>query len=224
MKKKGFFSSQLPDPAITHIPSAINADKLHSLSDEEKIECIKEHFKGIMETLGLDLSNPSLSQTPNRVAKMYVKEIFSGLDPKNFPEMSFFENDFSDKSHSNIIFVKSNFTSFCEHHFVPMNGIAYVAYLPKKKIIGLSKIPRIINYFSNRPQLQERLSAQIADSLSILLETENVAVSIVANHYCMIARGVKDDSSQTITNVLRGEFSSNAALREEFFNGINRTV
>lgn len=207
--------------AITNFPSPI-LPKVSCLSDEEKIAKIEEHFRGIMEALGLDINDDSLARTPYRVAKMYVKEIFSGLDPKAFPEISFFKDEFHHEHHSNMVFVKVGFTSFCEHHFVPMNGIAYVAYLPEDQLIGLSKIPRIVRYFSRRPQVQERLTAQIADSLSILLETDNVAVSITAHHYCVIARGIEDENSHTITNVLRGEFNTNPNLRSEFFEGVNR--
>lgn len=175
-----------------------------------------------MEVLGLDLSDESLAKTPYRVAKMYVQEIFSGLDPHAFPEVSFFKDEFHHEHHSNMVFVKIGFTSFCEHHFVPMNGIAYVAYIPEENLIGLSKIPRIVRYFARRPQVQERLTAQIADSLAILLDTDNVAVSITAHHYCVIARGIEDETGHTITNVLRGDFDTNPNLRREFFEGINR--
>lgn len=207
--------------AITHFPSPI-LPKGSPLSDEEKIKRIEDHFRGIMETLGLDINDDSLAKTPYRVAKMYVKEIFSGLDLDAFPEISFFKDEFHHEHHSNMVFIKVGFTSFCEHHFVPMNGIAYVAYLPEDKLIGLSKIPRIVRYFSRRPQLQERLTAQIADSLAILLDTDNVAVSVTAHHYCVIARGIEDETGHTITNVLRGEFDTNPNLRREFFEGVNR--
>jgi GTP cyclohydrolase IA len=163
-----------------------------------------------MQILGLDLSENPLC------------EIFSGLDEENFPEISFFHDEFHHEHHANMVFVKVGFTSFCEHHFVPMTGFAYVAYLPEDKLIGLSKIVRIVRYFARRPQLQERLTAQIADSLAILLETDHVAVSINARHYCVLARGIQDEHSHTITNVLRGQFNANPDLRREFFEGINR--
>jgi len=199
----------------THFPSSI-CHNTPFMANQEKVEKIAEHFEAIMKILGLDLSDPSLERTPHRVAKMYVNEIFSGLDPNTFPELRFVENEFKHQERGNMVFVKVNFTSFCEHHFLPMSGTVYAAYLPNKKIIGLSKIPRIVRFFSKRPQLQERLNAQIADSLAILLDTEHVAVAVHAKHYCMIARGIEDNSSQTISNVLRGDFDSNQDLRREF--------
>ena len=207
------------DPSVTNFPSPFIAP-LPSMSDEKKIEVIADHFKGIMEVLGLDLENESLARTPYRVAKMYVQEVFSGIDSKNFPAMSFFPDDFHHEHKGHLVLVKVTFTSFCEHHFIPMEGTAYVGYIPNGKIIGLSKISRIVRYFARRPQLQERMTAQIADSLSILLNTENVAVTITARHFCVIARGVEDTHSHTITNVLRGEFDTNDAMRKEFFEGI----
>jgi GTP cyclohydrolase I len=207
--------------AVTNFPSPVVRSG-PELSDEQKIDYIAERFRDIMEVLGLDLTNDSLARTPQRVAKMYINEIFSGLDEKNFPAISFFENEFQHQHKSSIVFVKVNFNSFCEHHFVPMNGTAYVAYIPRDKLIGLSKIPRIVRFFASRPQVQERLTAQIADSLAILLDTENVAVSMAAQHFCIIARGIEDTESRTITNVLRGDFDTNVDTRREFFEAINR--
>lgn len=206
-------------PAETHFPTPKCPV---SYSQEEKIEIIADHFKEIMITLGLDLSNDSLVKTPFRVAKMFVQEVFSGLDENNFPDISFFEDKLQHESQTSMISTKVGFTSFCEHHFVPMSGFAYVAYIPHQKIIGISKIPRIVRYFARRPQLQERLTAQIADCLAILLETEDVAVSITARHECVMARGIQDEESHTITNVLRGEFYLNDASKREFFEAINR--
>jgi GTP cyclohydrolase I len=214
---------QIPSPAVTHFPSPIVKEKV-ALSEEEKIDKIAERFREIMEILGLDVTDDSLAKTPQRIAKMYVQEIFSGLDEANFPKISFFKKD--DKHHHeekpNMVFVKVGFTSFCEHHFVPMAGFAYVAYLPGKKLIGLSKIPRIVRFFASRPQLQERLTAQIADSLALLLETDDVAVSVNARHYCVRARGIQDENSMMITNILRGQFKTKDELRREFFEAINR--
>lgn len=207
--------------AKTRFPSPI-LDQKPDLTDEEKIEIIAKNFQNIMEVLGLDLTDDSLVRTPYRIAKMYVKEIFSGLDPLNFPQISFFKDEYHHEHKPHMVLVKVGFTSFCEHHFVPMNGTAYVAYLPEDKLIGLSKIPRIVRFFSKRPQVQERLTAQIADCLALLLNTDNVAVSITANHYCVIARGIEDETGRTITNVLRGQFDSDENLRREFFEGINR--
>lgn len=219
--RKGTKASKKVSPAVTHFPSPIVAlKKPHS--DEEKIEIIADRFRDIMEVLGLDLSDDSLIQTPHRIAKMYVNEVFSGLEEKNFPNISFFEDEFHHEHKAHIVLVKVGFTSFCEHHFVPMHGTCHVAYVPGGKLIGLSKIPRIVRYFARRPQLQERLTAQIADSLAILLEHDNVAVSISAKHYCVMARGIEDENSDTLTNVLRGRFNSDDCLRREFFEGINR--
>lgn len=203
-------------PAITRFPSPILAKTTPS-NDEEKIRNIAKHFKEIMMTLGLDLEDESLAKTPERVAKMFVKEVFSGLDPKNFPEISFFPDNFHHEHKAHMVFVRVSFVSFCEHHFIPFEGTAYVAYLPNEQLIGLSKIPRIVRFFAARPQVQERLTAQIADSLSLLLNTDNVAVSICSRHFCVIARGVEDCQSFAITNVLRGNFESDETLRTEFF-------
>ncbi len=210
-----------PDPAITHFPSPI-AKNLPHKNESEKITYIAKRFHEIMEILGLDMNDPSLIDTPERVARMYVQEVFSGLDPKNFPNVSFFPDDFHHERKGHLVLVKVTFTSFCEHHFVPMEGVAYIGYIPKGKIIGISKIPRIVRYFARRPQLQERMTAQIADSLSMLLESEDVAVSITARHFCVIARGIEDPHSHTVTNVLRGSFEDNESLRKEFFEAINR--
>lgn len=213
----------LPLYVRTHYPSPI-LDNPPQMSDEEKIEIIAEKYKEIMHVLGLDLSDDSLQHTPYRIARMYIKEIFSGLNYENFPEISFFENKFQPTKgeSANIILVKVNFTSFCEHHFVPMRGYAYIAYVPHKKLIGLSKIPRIVRFFAKRPQVQERLAAQIADSLTLLLETENVAISIIAEHYCVISRGIENEHSNTVTNILRGNFQTNESLIREFFESIKR--
>jgi GTP cyclohydrolase IA len=219
--KKPKAQSKHPLPAITHFPSPIVTER-STLSREEKIEYIAVRFKEIMEMLDLDLSDASLAKTPYRVAKMYVNEVFSGLDYNNFPTISHIDNDFKYETHNHIVFMRVNFNSFCEHHFVPMVGTAYVAYVPHEKVIGLSKIPRIVRYFSRRPQVQERLSAQIADCLVTVLESEDVAVSIAAEHYCILARGIEDEESHAITNVLRGKFESDIELRKEFFEAINR--
>lgn len=210
-----------PSAAVTHFPTPLAKNQVR-LTDEQKIEKIADHFREIMNVLGLDLNDESLTKTPERVAKMYVQEVFSGLDESNFPEISFFKDEFHHEHRPNMVFLKVGFTSFCEHHFVPMKGYAYVAYLPGNQLIGLSKIPRLVRFFARRPQLQERLTAQIADSLAILLQSENVAVSVNARHYCVMARGIQDEHSHTTTNVLRGQFHTNDSLRREFFEGINR--
>lgn len=222
MKETQEISKEQSDLAATTrfpYPFAKNPPEM---SNEEKIEYIAVRFREIMEVLGLDVNDESLARTPYRVAKMYVEEIFSGLDIEQFPEVRFIKDCFSHNHRANMVFVKVNFNSFCEHHFVPMIGTAYVAYIPNGKLIGLSKIPRIVRFFACRPQVQERLTSQIADSLAILLGTENVAVSMSAKHFCIIARGIEDTESVTVTNVLRGDFDTNEAIRREFFEAINR--
>jgi GTP cyclohydrolase I len=209
------------EAAITNYPSPIRQDA-HKLSDEEKIARIEPKMREILEILGLDLEDESIKRTPYRIAKMYVSEVFSGMDPKNFPKISRWKDDFHHDQNTNIVFMRVGFTSFCEHHLVPMNGEAFVAYKPNGHLIGLSKIPRIVRFFAKRPQLQERLTAQIADALSKVLQTDDVAVSISATHYCVVARGIEDEGSHTITNVLRGQFNSNPHVREEFFDAIQR--
>ncbi|MDD6205460.1 MAG: GTP cyclohydrolase I FolE [Succinivibrio sp.] len=186
----------------------------NSLSSEEKKSIIEEKFSQIMSTMGLDLNDDSLSQTPKRVAKMFIDEIFSGLDYRNFPKVSVFEN----KMHFDEMVKVSNITvtSTCEHHFVVMDGVAKVAYMPSDKIIGLSKVNRIVQFFARRPQVQERLTQQIKVALQTLLNTKNVAVTITATHYCVKSRGVKDQISNTTTTALGGFFKTNPSSRHEF--------
>lgn len=192
-------------------PTPYNESKL---TDQEKIEKITSHFKEIMETLGLDLSNDSLNKSPHRVAKMYVNEIFGGLKTENFPKIAVIENEMQ---YDQMIVVKDvSIISFCEHHFVTIQGKANIAYIPKKRVIGLSKINRIAKYFSRRPQVQERLTKQIADCLSYVLDTPHVAVMIDAKHYCVISRGVEDVNSTTLTCDLRGDFREDEKTRQEF--------
>jgi GTP cyclohydrolase I len=173
-------------------------------SDQEKMEIIAGHFKIIMETLGLDLKDDSLKGTPRRVAKMFVKEIFSGLDPLNKPAISLFNNAY----HYHEMLIEKNITlySYCEHHFVPIIGKAHVAYIPNGKVIGLSKINRLVNYYSKRPQVQERLTIQIAEGLKEALQTEDVAVRIEAKHLCVASRGIQDTQSNTATVHYSGKF------------------
>lgn len=212
-------STVLKEASETRFPSPVSL-KSNALSNQEKIAFIADKFRDIMDILGLDLTDDSLQHTPERVAKMYVEEIFSGLDPATFPDISFIEDRFQHDNRSSMVFVKVTFCSFCEHHFVPMNGTACVAYLPNGKLIGLSKIPRIVRFFAKRPQVQERLTAQIADALSILTGSEHVAASLCAEHQCMIARGIESENSHAITNVLRGNFDTDPALRKEFFDSL----
>lgn len=176
-----------------------------AMSDDEKIQKIAEHFKGIMETLGLDLNDDSLKGTPNRVAKMYVQEMFWGLNPDNKPQVSHFKNKFR---YNEMLLEKDiQFYTNCEHHFVPFFGTAHVAYIPNGKVIGLSKLNRIVEYFAKRPQVQERMTMQIANELKHILGTENVAVIINAKHLCVASRGIKDNSSHTTTAEYCGKFN-----------------
>lgn len=186
----------------------------NGLTSEDKIEKITEKFTEIMGILGLDLDDDSLRETPRRVAKMYVNEVFGGLDPKHFPKVTVIEN--SMKYDQMIVVQNISCLSFCEHHFLPIDGFATVAYIPNKKVIGLSKINRIVQYFSRRPQVQERLTKQITDCLQFILGTEHVAVHINAKHYCVIMRGIQDTGSTTSTADLRGHFKSRQETREEF--------
>lgn len=187
--------------------------ELHSLTDGEKIEKIQFHFAQIMRTLGLDLNDDSLADTPKRVAKMYVKEIFSGLNPENKPKASLFENKYKYKR----MLVEKDITVYsnCEHHFVPIIGKAHVAYIPDEKVIGLSKINRIVQYYSKRPQVQERLTIQISDSLIELLQHDNVAVVIEADHLCVASRGIGDTNSMTVTSTFSGRFETDS-IKNEF--------
>ncbi len=201
---------------LTSIETPIRADAF-DMSDEEKIEKIQAHFKEIMDILGLDLQDDSLNGTPYRVAKMFVKEIFSGLDPDNKPKISLFENRYQ----YNQMLVEKNIQlhSTCEHHFLPIYGKAHVAYIPNKKVIGLSKINRIVQYFAQRPQVQERLTIQIIEELKKDLQTEDVAVLVDAKHMCVSLRGIKDNSSSTITSAYSGVFEEEK-YRKEFLAAI----
>jgi len=182
-------------------------------SDEEKIKNIQHHFKMIMQEMGLDLTDDSLSGTPYRVAKMYVKELFYGLNPANKPKLSTFENKYGYKK----MLVEENITidSACEHHFLPIVGHAHVAYIPKDKVIGLSKINRLVNYYARRPQVKERLVLQILNDLQQVLDTKDVIVSVTAKHLCVSSRGIKDQNSLTTTLEYGGCFSE-TATRNEF--------
>lgn len=184
------------------------------LTSEQRIEKISFHFAEIMKSLDLDLSDDSLRDTPKRIAKMYVNEIFGGLDPKNFPKITVIENTMQ---YDQMVCVQDiEVMSVCEHHFQPIDGFATLAYIPKKKVIGISKLNRIVEYFSRRPQVQERLTKQIADCLQYILDTDDIAVHINAKHYCVIARGIQDTHSATTTSDLRGCFKSLPETRTEF--------
>ena len=187
----------------------------HQASDEEgKIQAIAHHFQAIMEILGLDMSDSSLAATPRRVAKMYVTEVFSGLQPENYPALTLFDKVISPEDDQLIVVRDIVVNSFCEHHFIPFYGTATVAYIPSGKVLGLSKINRVVRYFSQRPQVQERLTTQIVDALSEILETEHVAVTITATHLCVKVRGVQENSSMT-THAWRGRFKTDPELRHQ---------
>ncbi|BAM99371.1 GTP cyclohydrolase I FolE [Blattabacterium cuenoti] len=202
---------------------SINSDltsqnNVYFMSDEEKIEKIKKHFFQIMEILGLDMNDDSLRKTPKRVAKMFIQEIFSGLNPKNTPNFSIFEN----KYRYNQMLIEKNITvySTCEHHFLPIIGKAHVGYISNGKVVGLSKINRIVNFYAKRPQVQERLTIQIVQSLKKMLETQDVACIIEAKHLCVNSRGIKDTDSSTVTTELIGSFKNNSEIRKEFLHHI----
>lgn len=189
-----------------------------SMEDEEKIIKIEKHFTEIMTILGLDLNDDSLKGTPKRVAKMYVKEVFSGLNPKNRPTARLFENKYN---YDQMLVEKEiTFYSHCEHHFVPIYGKAHVAYFSSGKVIGLSKINRIVQYYAKRPQVQERLTVQIGRELQRILQTEDVGVVMDANHMCVASRGVGDTNSKTGTAYFSGKFKDEN-IKREFLNYIN---
>ena len=206
------------DPLVTQMLAKVQPTPMvhNGMSDEDKVKKIAEHFREIMLTLGLDLKDDSLEATPLRVAKMYVREVFSGLNPKHFPSITSIENKLG---YNEMVTVKDvSIISVCEHHFVTIDGRATISYIPKNRVIGLSKINRIAKFFSRRPQVQERLTKQIADCLTQVLETDDVAVNIVAKHYCVIQRGVEDAGSETVTSDLRGAFREDARTRAEFLS------
>ncbi|NNJ78444.1 MAG: GTP cyclohydrolase I FolE [Xanthomonadales bacterium] len=186
------------------------------LTAEEKYQRIRFLMTEVVETLGLDLADDSLAETPHRIAKMYVHEIFSGLDYRHFPKLSLIDNKMG--ADEMVKIREIDLTSTCEHHFVTIDGTAKVAYIPADRIIGLSKINRIVQFFAQRPQVQERMTRQILVALQALLGTDDVAVSIEATHYCVKSRGIRDTNSQTSTTALGGCFRENIHTRAEFLN------
>ena len=202
---------------MTTIETPMRADAF-LLSDDEKIAQIEDKFRDIMNIMGMDLTDDSLQGTPHRVAKMYIKEIFSGLNPANKPAVKLFENKYQYKE----MLVERNITFYsnCEHHFVPIIGKAHVAYISRGKVIGLSKLNRIVQFFAKRPQVQERLTIQIAEELKRVMETEDVAVLLDAIHLCVSSRGVQDFNSATVTSSYSGAFN-NEATRNEFLKYVN---
>ena len=208
----GFSISEIGDDHLyTSLETPMHKDAF-LLSDEQKKQRISELFGEIMDVLGLDRSDDSLQGTPDRVAKMYVEEIFSGLNPVNKPKIALFDN----KYQYNQMLVEKNisFYSNCEHHFVPIIGKAHIAYISSGKVIGLSKLNRIVQYYAHRPQVQERLTNQIAKELENVLQTKDIAVIIDAKHLCVASRGVKDDTSATVTTYYGGKFNSAEKIAE----------
>jgi GTP cyclohydrolase I len=199
---------------MTSADTPMRADAFDK-SDDQKMQAIQKHFHAIMEEMGLDMTDDSLKGTPHRVAKMFIQEIFSGLDPQNKPKISVFDNSY----HYDKMLVEANisFNSTCEHHFLPIIGKAHIGYVSSGKVIGLSKLNRIVDYYSRRPQVQERLIMQIFNELKTVLETDNVIVVMEAKHLCVSSRGIKDESSFTSTIQYGGIFNEKEN-RNDFFN------
>ena len=215
--ESGEFDAMGDHHIATSIETPLRKDAFE-LTDNQKMEIISEKFREILETLGLDLTDDSLRGTPHRVAKMFVREIFYGLNPENKPHISVFENKFR----YNEMLVEKDITvqSFCEHHFLPIIGKAHVAYISSGQVIGLSKINRIVDYFARRPQVQERLTMQIAEELKNVLKTDDVAVYIDARHMCVQARGVEHHGASTITAEYSGKFL-NETTKQEFLMAVH---
>lgn len=203
---------------MTSAENPLRADAFEK-SDEEKMRTIESHFKSIMLEMGMDMTDDSLKGTPHRVAKMFIKEIFSGLDPKNKPKISVFDNSY--KYDKMLVEANITFNSTCEHHFLPIFGKAHIGYISSGKVIGLSKLNRIVDYFSRRPQVQERLIMQIFNDLKLALKTENVIVVMEASHLCVSSRGIKHENSYTSTIQYGGIFNEKEN-RDDFFNMIKK--
>tara|TARA_R110002050_G_scaffold45001_1_gene106899 strand:- start:38538 stop:39236 length:699 start_codon:yes stop_codon:yes gene_type:complete len=211
-KLNGFTLADIGDDHLyTGLDTPLKANAFE-LSDTEKKQRIALLFQEIMDVMGMDLTDDSLKGTPERVAKMYIDEIFSGINPKNRPKIALFDN----KYQYNQMLVEKNITFYsnCEHHFVPIIGKAHVAYISTGKVIGLSKLNRIVQYYAKRPQVQERLTNQIAEDLKTILGTEDVAVIIDAKHLCVSSRGIKDESSTTVTSYYGGKFNTTSKITE----------
>lgn len=218
MKNREKLAISIEEMGDMHVMTSIETplrEDAFSMDDELKMELIAKNFTEIMHILGLDLNDDSLKGTPQRVAKMYVKEIFSGLNPSNKPKIALFENKYRYKEM--LVEKDITFYSNCEHHFVPIIGKAHIAYFSDGKVIGLSKLNRIVQYFAKRPQVQERLTIQIANELKDILQTEDVAVVIDAHHLCVSSRGVQDVNSSTVTSSYNGRFIDDK-VKNEFFN------
>lgn len=218
-KLNGLNADEIGDMHVSTSHDTPMREDAFLLDDKTKISLIEEYFGKIMHTLGLDLNDDSLKGTPHRVAKMYVKEIFSGLNPENMPDLKVFDN----KYQYGEMLVEKNITlySSCEHHFLPIIGQAHVGYIANDKVIGLSKINRIVDYFARRPQVQERLSRQIFEALKKALGTEDVAVVIESKHLCVSSRGIQDTESSTVTAEYGGKFKD-VDVRKEFLSYVNQ--
>jgi GTP cyclohydrolase I len=194
-------------------------DSALAVENKKKIDILEQAFTQIWQTVGMDLSDDSLAETPNRMAKMYINEIYFGLKEENFPKCTTVQNKMS---YDEMVVERNiNVQSNCEHHGVVIDGLATVAYIPNKKVLGLSKINRIVEYFSKRPQIQERLTEQIYHALQYILDTDNIGVVINAQHYCVKSRGIQDTGSSTTTSKLGGVFRTDSSVRLEFMNIVN---
>ncbi|MGB0431982.1 MAG: GTP cyclohydrolase I FolE [Bacteroidia bacterium] len=218
MNGKSNMSDLNDDHLMSSIETPLREDAFE-LDEELKVELIQKKFEEIMQVLGLDMNDDSLKDTPKRVAKMFVKEIFKGLSPENKPSVSLFDNKYQYKQM--LVERDVNVSSTCEHHFLPIYGKAHVAYMSTGKVIGLSKINRIVEYYSKRPQVQERLTIQVANELKQVLETDDVAVMIDASHMCVASRGIQDVGSSTVTAEYCGKFND-PAVKQEFLRYINK--
>ncbi len=215
-KKVELSDTEIDELGNDHVSSCFNTPlrtDAFEKTDAEKIDEIAKHFEAIMHTLGLDLNDDSLKGTPKRVAKMYVNEIFKGLNPTNKPTISLFENKY--KYNEMLVEKNISFYSYCEHHFVPIIGVAHIAYINTGQVIGLSKLNRIVDFFAKRPQVQERLTMQIGKELENVLNTSDVAVLLDVKHLCVASRGIKDDACSTLTTYYGGVFTE-AVKRDEF--------
>lgn len=219
MKTDKILGQEVKEHLAKHnVESPIDFDVYHKTTSKEKVDFISSKMTEILTMMGFDLTNDSVADTPSRVAKMWVSEVMSGLDYDNFPKVMTFENKFDSTSMVVERNVKS--MSLCSHHLVTIDGKCTVAYIPNKKIIGLSKIPRVINFFSRRPQEAERLTLQIYHALQYILDTDDIAVYVTGVHYCVKSRGIEDAGADTVTSHLGGAFKTNPDLRKEFFDAI----
>jgi GTP cyclohydrolase I len=201
-----------------NLESAVDYAVIQNWQNENKIEAINHKFSEFIQELGMNIADDSIKDTPKRVVKFYLNELFYGLDYKNFPKISFDKNEY--KYHSPLISSGIQVNSTCEHHFVSINGVAFVGYIPKNRVVGLSKINRVVDFFAKRPQIQERMTKQIHVALKYILDTNDVAVAINAKHNCIVIRGVKDAGTRNITLELSGKFSEDQILKDNFYKQV----